>query len=182
MLSGKTVGLRAVEESDLEQLLKWRNQPEFRQFFREYRELGMTNQRIWFEQKVVKDEHTRMFSIVDLYTGELLGACGLCYIDWQNRCADFSIYIGKGKVYIDEKYAMDAAQIMMQYGFEELNLYRLWTEIYEEDEKKKDFFNRLGFAHEAIHKETHWTGGRWVDSWFYRLLESEYRRQKKTVE
>lgn len=175
MLSGKRVGLRAVEESDLEQLLKWRNQPEFRRFFREYRELGMANQREWFEQKVIKDEHTRMFSVVDQKTGELLGACGLCYIDWQNRCADFSIYIGKENLYIDETYAIDAARIMIRYGFEELNLYRLWSEIYEIDEKKKEFFQALGFIHEATHKETHWTEGRWVDSWYYRLLETEYR-------
>ena len=116
-----------------------------------------------------------MFSIVSLGTGELLGACGLCYIDWQNRCADFSIYIGKDDLYIDETYAVDAARTMIRYGFEELNLYRLWTEIYEIDEKKKEFFRVLGFVHEATHKETHWTEGRWVDSWYYRLLRKEYR-------
>lgn len=175
MLSGKVVGLRAIEEKDLEQLLEWRNRPEMRRFFREYRELGRENQKAWFEQRAVKDEHTRMFSIVSLGTGELLGACGLCYIDWQNRCADFSIYIGKDDLYIDETYAVDAARTMIRYGFEELNLYRLWTEIYEIDEKKNEFFRVLGFVHEATHKETHWTEGRWVDSWYYRLLRKEYR-------
>ena len=37
MLKGKIVGLRAIEEDDLEVLLNWRNQPEYRRFFREYR-------------------------------------------------------------------------------------------------------------------------------------------------
>lgn len=170
MLKGEIVGLRAIEEADLKQLLEWRNQPNFRQFFREYRELGMTNQKLWYEQKVIHDEHTRMFSIVDLNNEELLGACGLCYIDWPNQCADFSIYIGKDNLYIDDKFALDAAQVMICYGFEELNLHRLWTEIYDIDEKKKIMFNMLGFIHEATHKETHWTGGKWVDSLYYRLL------------
>lgn len=174
MLKGETVGLRAIEESDLDTLLRWRNQPEYRQFFREYRELGMENQRRWFEGKVLGDEHTRMFSVVDLGTGDLLGACGLCYIDWPNQCADFSIYIGKDHVYIDDKYAIDAARIMIDYGFRELNLHRLWAEIYETDEKKKKMFAKLGFQHEATHRSTHWTGGRWVDSWYYRLLREEY--------
>ena len=66
MLKGRVVGLRAIEEADLEQLLMWRNQPEYRKFFREYRELNMINQKIWFEQKVINDEHTRMFSIIEL--------------------------------------------------------------------------------------------------------------------
>ena len=115
-----------------------------------------------------------MFSIVDINTGELLGACGLCYIDWINRNADFSIYIGKDDLYIDERYAIEAAQIMMKYGFEELNLHRLWSEIYSFDEAKKVMFDRLGFKLEGVHKETHWTEGKWCDSLFYGYLQMKY--------
>ncbi|MCI9623634.1 MAG: GNAT family N-acetyltransferase [Lachnospiraceae bacterium] len=178
MLKGKITGLRAVEETDLEKLLEWRNRPEYRRFFREYRELGMVGQRKWFENVVLSDEHTRMFSIVELPGSELLGACGLCYIDWPNRCADFSIYIGKDDLYIDENYAADAARVMINYGFNELNLHRLWTEIYEIDEKKKVMFDTLGFTHEATHKETHWTDGKWVDSWYYSLLRADWIRNE----
>ena len=167
MLKGKYVGLRAIEESDLSRLLLWRNQPNYRRFFREYRELSQVNQRNWFDSKVLNDKNTEMFSIVDVKTGELLGACGLCYIDWINRNADFSIYIGKDDLYIDEKYAIDAAQLMMKYGFEELNLHRLWAEIYNFDELKKIMFDKLGFVLEGVQKDTHWTNGKWCDSIFY---------------
>ena len=174
MLKGKYVGLRAIEESDLSQLLLWRNQPNYRRFFREYRELSQTNQKNWFDSKVLNDKSTEMFSIVDVNTGELLGACGLCYIDWINRNADFSIYIGKDDLYIDEKYAIEAAQIMMKYGFEELNLHKLWSEIYSFDEAKKVMFDRLGFKLEGVHKEKHWTEGKWCDSLFYGYLQMKY--------
>ena len=174
MLKGKYVGLRAIEESDLSKLLLWRNQPNYRRFFREYRELSQTNQRNWFDSKVLNDKSTEMFSIVEVNTGELLGACGLCYIDWINRNADFSIYIGKDDLYIDEKYAIEAAQIMMKYGFEELNLHKLWSEIYSFDEAKKVMFDRLGFKLEGVHKEKHWTEGKWCDSLFYGYLQMKY--------
>lgn len=174
MLIGKTVGLRAIERNDLKQLLEWRNQPDYRKYFREYRELNMDNQNMWFESKVLSDEHTRMFSIERLDNKELVGVCGLCYIDWINRCADFSIYIGKDNLYIDSLYAIDAARTMMKYGFEELNLHRLWAEIYETDEKKKDMFKKLGFEHEATHISTHWTEGKWVNSLYYRFLDTDY--------
>ena len=173
MIKGKLTGLRAIGEMDLEELLKWRNQPEYRRYFREYRELGVESQNRWFTEKVLGDEHTRMFAIEELITGKLIGACGLCYIDWVNRSADFSIYIGKDGLYIDADYAPDAARLLIGYGFGELNLHRLWAEIYEIDEKKKPFFEALGFTHEATHHATHWTEGRWVDSWYYRLLISE---------
>ena len=170
MLKGSVVGLRAIEDSDLEKLLSWRNNPEYRRYFREYRELGMENQKKWFETKVLNDEHTRMFSIIDIKDGTLIGACGLCYIDWVNRCADFSIYIGKDDIYIDDQYAVDAGDVMIKYAFNELNLHRLWSEIYSIDEKKKLMFQHLGFVHEATHASTHWTDGKWVDSWYYRLI------------
>lgn len=170
MLKGEVVGLRAIEKSDLPQLLEWRNQPENRVFFREYRELNTINQTVWFDKYVMNDPSTRMFAIVDLKTKELLGACGLCYIDWINRSADFSIYIGKDDLYIDSTYAIDAAKVMQAYGFDELNLHRLWAEIYSIDEKKKKFFERLDFDLEGTFKETHWTLGKWVDSLYYTKL------------
>lgn len=167
MIKGQVTGLRAIEKSDLPQLLEWRNQPEYRQFFREYRELNSDNQMFWYEKYVMNDPSTRMFAIVELSTNELIGACGLCYIDWINRNADFSIYIGKDNLYIDEKYAVDAAITMEKYGFEELNLHRLWSEIYSIDEKKYTFFKKLGFKEEGRFKDTHWTHGKWVDSIYF---------------
>lgn len=170
MIEGNFVGLRAVEESDLEKLLGWRNQPSYRKFFREYRELNSYNQKNWFKEKVVNDKNTIMFSIIDLQNDQLIGACGLCYIDWINRNADFSIYIGKDNLYIDEKFAIEAAELLLRYGFFELNLHRIWSEIYDFDEDKKKMFDVLGFSLEGIHKDTHWTGGKWCNSLFYSLI------------
>lgn len=170
MLKGKSVGLRAIEKADLSQLLIWRNQPEFRLFFREYRELNSENQQKWFDNYAMKNHHTIMFAVVELHKNELIGACGLCYIDWINRNADFSIYIGKDSLYIDSIYAIEAAQLMEKYAFEELNLHRLWAEIYSIDKRKIEFFNKLHFVQEGRFKETHWTEGKWVDSIYYAKL------------
>ncbi|AHN20580.1 GNAT family N-acetyltransferase [Lysinibacillus varians] len=167
MLKGNLVGLRAIEKTDLTQLLQWRNNPEFRRFFREYRELNSENQLLWFEKYVINDPNTIMFAIVELATEKLIGACGLCYIDWVNRNADFSIYIGKNNLYIDASFAIEAAQLMEKYGFEELNLHRLWAEIYSIDEAKIKFFKELEFTQEGRFKDTHWTEGKWVDSVYY---------------
>jgi len=173
MLKGSFVGLRAIERADLSILLEFRNNPEYRRYFREYRELSMANQNVWYDEIVMKDPKTVMFSIIELESDRLLGACGLCYIDWINKNADFSIYIGANNLYIDDKFAPDAALIMAQYGFEELGLHRLWAEIYDFDNLKKNFFENLGFKLEGSHRETHWSEGRWHDSLFYSLLNGE---------
>lgn len=160
---------------DLPTLLEYRNRPEYRQFFREYRELNLEMQRRWFDTTVNQDNTVRMFSIIERSNGRLLGACGLCYIDWLSRSADFSIYIGADDFYIDERFAPDCSSVLLRYGFEELGLNRVWAEIYEIDEAKKKLFDTLGFTLESRQHEHHWTQGRWVDSLFYSLLSREFR-------
>ena len=93
-----------------------------------------------------------MFAIVDADSGRLMGACGLCYIDWINRTADFSIYIGHDNLYIDDVYAIDAGTQLLKFGFEELALHRIWCEIYDFDAAKTAFLPKLGFTQDGRHR------------------------------
>lgn len=170
MLKGQFVGLRAIEREDLPHLLAWRNRPELRRYFREYRELNHEQQIDWYEKRVLNDPCTRMFAIERLTNRELLGACGLCYIDWINRSADFSLYLGAHKLYIDDTLAPDAARVLIRYGFDELQLHRLWSEIYDFDTAKTQLFEQLGFHLDGRHRQTHWAEGHWCDSLFFGLI------------
>ncbi|MCH2022915.1 MAG: GNAT family N-acetyltransferase [Saprospiraceae bacterium] len=174
MLSGKKTYLRAIEKDDLPILLNWRNKPHMRKFFREYRELGDDQQMTWYQNIVLGDDRVRMFAILNSEK-QLIGACGLCYIDWVNRNADFSIYIGHNDIYIDDDLAIDVSNIMIKYAFEELNLHRLWAEIYDIDSSKTKMFNTLGFKLDGRHRETHWAEGKWCDSLFFGLLSTDKR-------
>jgi RimJ/RimL family protein N-acetyltransferase len=174
MIMGQAVGLRAIERGDLAALLAWRNEPEFRRNFREYRELGSEQQEQWFKSSVLDDPRTRMFAIVARENQCLLGACGLCYIDWVNRTADFSIYIGHDGLYIDERLAPDAGRSLLRYGFDELGVHRIWCEIYDFDGAKARMLDGLGFTLDGRHRETHWAEGAWHDSLFYGILDREF--------
>ena len=114
MITGKIVGLRAVERADLGQLRDWRNINAFRRNFREHRELSLANQENWFN-KIVTSTNDYMFIIERLSDRELLGACGLLYVNWINRSADFSFYIGYKDLYIDQDgLAEDAARLLIE--------------------------------------------------------------------
>jgi hypothetical protein len=176
LIRGERTGLRAIEKEDLPFLLEWRNRPEYRKYFREYRELSYSHQLKWYEQVVLNDPKTVMFAIVKLDDGTLIGACGLCYINWIHRNADFSIYIGADHLYIENDYAPDASKLLLAYGFDELGLHRIWSEIYDFDERKKQLFESLGFSLDGRHRQTYWWDGRWHDSLFYSLIKGEHRR------
>jgi RimJ/RimL family protein N-acetyltransferase len=176
MIKGKLVGLVAVEREDLPKLMEWRNNQEFRKHFREYRELNLAMQEQWFEQEVLKNPTTIMFSIRRLSDNELLGCCGLVYINWVDRHADISLYIGWEDTYIDEEgYAEEACRLLLGYGFHELTLNKVWTEIYVFDEKKKVLYDKFGFHQDGLLRQNYFFDGNWWDSRILSLLVDEFR-------
>tara|TARA_B110000971_G_C19917850_1_gene457676 strand:- start:354 stop:875 length:522 start_codon:yes stop_codon:yes gene_type:complete len=167
MIKGKKVGLRAVEKEDLPFLRDWRNIPEFRKHFREVRELSLTDQEAWFEH-LQKTKHINyMFTIVDLDSQKPIGAAGLLYINWINRSGDFSFYIGENEIYIgDDGKANEATKLLIDYGFKNLNLHKIWMELYEFDKAKLDFFiNKFEFKKDGILRDNCFEDGKYYDSY-----------------
>ncbi len=176
MIKGQLVSLRAVSKDDLPTLLNWRNMPEFRQYFREYRELNLSNQHQWFEKYVMNDASTIMFSIVlNDDTQTLIGVCGLCYINWVNRNADLSLYIGHENWYIDSAgYAEESCRLLLNYAFQEINLHKVWTEIYEFDRSKNNLYISLGLSQDGLLRDNYFHAGKWHNSRMMSILSTEY--------
>lgn len=174
MIKGSLTGLRAVEKEDLILLRDWRNLEHFRKNFREHKELNLLNQDIWFN-KTVGNPNDFMFVIIDLKTKIAIGACGLLYTNWIIRASDFSFYIGHDELYIDELYAIDAAKTLINYGFNDLNLNKIWMELYEFDSKKLNFFKeKFNFLVDAKLRQNAFSEGRYWDSYILSLLAKDF--------
>lgn len=175
MIKGENVYLDTIEPEDLEQLRKWRNLPEFRKYFREYQEINSDMQKKWYENKVVNDNSTLMFAIRLKASQELLGCCGLCYINWVHRNSDLSLYIGKDNAYIDDEGgAEESCRLLLNYGFKELGLRKIWTEIYEFDKKKYQLYHKMGFHEDGILRSQYYYDGKWWDSYMLSLINEEF--------
>ena len=174
MIKGKLVGLRAVEREDLPLLRDWRNMPEFRKNFREVRELNITNQEKWFEKSCINNPNDFMFIIQRLSDNKPIGAAGLLYINWIIRSADFSFYIGENGAYIDnEGYADDAAKLLIDYGFNNLNLHKIWMELYEIDKEKIAFFTKkFDFKIDGKLRDNCFEDGKFWNSFIISLIKS----------
>lgn len=176
MIKGNIVYLTSIEREDLEILRNWRNREDFRKYFREYREISKDMQEKWYQTKVLSDQSTIMFSIHDSLTNELVGCCGLCYINWVNKNSDLSLYIGKDFSYIDsEGIAEEACKLLFQYGFGELNLEKIWTEIYEFDSPKYELYKKINFQQDGILRRQYFHDGKWWDSYILSLLKDEFK-------
>jgi hypothetical protein len=174
MLNGKLVGLYAIEREDLPQLQRWRNNPNIRKFFREYRELSVDQHQRWYEEIVIGDPDTLMYAIRRTSDKALLGCCGFNHVNWVHRRAELSIYIGMKESYIDrEGYAKDSVAILLRYGFNELGLQRIWTETYSFDKQKRDLLTNIGFLEDGVLRNNYFFDGKWWDSIVISILPDE---------
>ena len=174
MITSGPVSIRAMEKRDLVTVQEWRNNPYFRQFFREHKELAQEHKTSWFD-KMILDDRFYMFVIEDSGNpGELVGVAGLTYIDWVNRHADVHFYIGKNSEWIDSHYSPHAINVILEYGFNTLNMNKLWAEVYEIDTKKLSFYDGLGFKIDASLREHYFFNGRYITSHILSLLRGEY--------
>ena len=173
MLEGNYIKLRSLEEDDLLTIKNWRNRPHMRKSAREYKLLNMLNQKNWFKS-IHRNNPPKeiMFGVLN-QKNKLIGVCGLTYIDWKNRNSEISIYFSNPG-WQKTKDATETIKLLMKYGFDELNLHRLWVEIYSLMKENVQLFKKLKFREEGKLRQKLWRNGKWWDSLIYSKLSNEF--------
>ena len=109
-----------------------------------------------------------MYAIHDT---KLIGVCGLTSIDWVNRRAEFSLYIGPehGK----KGYGESALRKLLRIGFDVLNLNCIWGESFHGN-PAIEMFKRIGFKYEGDRREFYFRNGSYINASLWSLLKNDY--------
>ena len=174
MIKGEKVILSQVEEFHLSLLLNWRNNPDFRKYYREYRLLTMTHQKRWWRNKILNDDSWQYFVIKPIDKDKVIGVTGLTYIHPIYRSAEFAITIGDLS-YSGQGYGSDALRTLIKYGFNEINLNRIWCEVFSNN-AALEIYKHIGFKAEGIMRETYFYDGKYWDSHILSMLRSEWKK------
>ena len=176
MIKGKKINLCAVEKEHLPILQKWRNNPDFRKYYREYRELSLGHKQKWYDSKIINDDSWQFFVIKPQEKDIVIGSCGLTYINWIHRTGEFSITIGD-EDYRSGGYGSDALRTLVKYGFEDLNLNRIWCEVYSNN-AAIDIYRHIGFKDEGVLRQSYYNEGKYWNSHILSILKEEYLKEK----
>ena len=117
------------------------------------------------------------FEIHDMESGRLVGHIGLYYIDLIARKAEFSIYIGD-MAFRGKGIGSDALRTLIKYGFEELNLNKIWCEVYSNN-AAVDIYRKVGFVDEGVLRQNAFKNGEYVDGIVLSLLNDEWLENNK---
>jgi RimJ/RimL family protein N-acetyltransferase len=173
-LEGNRIYLRPVGKEDLKILSEWINDKEIRSITGEV--YPMTEKRLEeFYEKTQKTENIIWLVIVDKEKDLVIGETGFLRIFNPWRTADFSIIIGK-KEYWEKGIGKEVANLMLEYGFNNLNFHRLAIGVVGFNEIGLKFWESIGFKKEGIQREGYFHNGKYSDFVMMSLLEEEYRK------
>lgn len=181
-VTGRLVGLRVVQESDLESFAAWWSDPATL--------ARQTNG--WLVAKPAADvaETFRGWSanegadaglaVVELATGKLIGHASLFGATVKDRCATLGVMIGAP--YQGRGLGTDAVRAMVDYGFTDLGLHRIQLSVNGDNPAAIAAYRKAGFVEEGRLRETFFRGGRWHDSVKMGILDREYQAARSGVE
>jgi RimJ/RimL family protein N-acetyltransferase len=114
-----------------------------------------------------------IFSIVDLETDKPIGRCMLFNVDKVDRKAMLGIGIGD-KAYWERGYGQDATKLLLDYGFNLLNLNNIMLGVYSYNERAISCYKKVGFKEIGKRRKSKIIGGRLFDEVFMDILADEF--------
>lgn len=169
-LEGETVALHTVESEDLEFLQKWINNPAVRSHLTVKTPTNRDQEEAWFEEQVSGDEHINLLVVGP---DGPAGSVGLGPVEDPEGSAEIGLWIreadwGKG-------YGTEASRLLVGHAFDELRIHRIIAKVFEGNEASTRIWEKLGFRHEAVHRDAAYRGGQYVDLHQFAILEHEWR-------
>ncbi len=134
------------------------SEEETKEFIQRVIQMQQQDPRIDFECAVVLKE-----------TGKLIGGCGLRQDGKQGE-----IGYCLNPEYWRKGYASEAAAAMIEFGFKELGLHRIYATCRPDNVGSAKVLEKVGMRREGHLREHMWHKGNWHDSLLYSILEHEW--------
>ncbi len=171
-LKGKKVILRPLnKEKDLQKFLCWLNDPEIRQYLKIFMPITEQGEIEWFDS--LPKRTNDMVLGIETLEGVLIGNMGLHRIDFKNRTATTGAVIGD-KEYWGKGYGTDAKMILLKYAFDELNLHKICSSVYEYNERSLRYSLHCGYKIEGRRRNQIFKNGHRWDVIELGLFRSEW--------
>jgi len=171
LLRGAAVTLRPPDESDPARFIPWLSDLEVTRFLgNRYQAFALFQEEEWF--KKIGESKDDVVWIVEA-EGRVIGSTGIHRIDWHHARGVTGMLIGD-KTAWHKGYATEAIRLRTEHAFLQLNLHKLSTETYAENEPIRRALMRSGYREVGIAREHLFSEGRWHDAWHAEVLRGDW--------
>ena len=174
MLDGKLVRLRAMEPEDLEDALRWVNDREVTLWLTSLRyPMALKDEQKWLDGAPANSFADGVRLAIETKDGKHIGGINLHRTNPEDRKAGLGIMIGE-KDHWSNGYGTDAVLTLLKLAFDEMNLHRVWLQVFPDNERAIACYLKCGFREEGRLRQEVFQDGRYYDVIVMGVLNDEF--------
>ena len=172
-LVGERLYLSPRSVEDVEKYTEWMNDFETTDYTgRSHQTMTLEGERKYIEESNQKNENT--FAIIESKEDKLIGSIGLHRINHIKRTATLGIFIGD-KEYRGKGYGTEAIRLILDFGFNYLNLNNIKLDLMEFNERALACYKKCGFKEYGRRRKCNFINGKYYDTIEMDILAEEFK-------
>jgi len=180
-INGKNVDLLPGNNLDhLNLYVKWDNDQETRHYARNMFPISTEEYKKWIEELKIGTPSEMQFEIWHKNDKKIIGYVGFNHINWSDRSANIGMVIGEQE-YRNKDLGTEAAALIIEYGFNELNMFKIGCGMYEVNVGSWKVAEKLGMQRALVYQEQAWVDGKYVDEYEYCIFYDEWIEKRKEL-
>ncbi len=162
------VSLRAIKDSDTGNIVRWRNSDFVQKNFFYRETLTEKTHENWL-LKVLSGEVAQFIIEAD---GIDIGSTFLRDIDKTANKAEFGIFIGEQSA-LGKGYGTKACKLICEYGFQNLNLNKIYLRVFESNKGAIKSYQNAGFKVEGVFRDDAFLDGEYINTVFMAMFKED---------
>lgn len=174
MIRGERVFLRPAEKSDVPIFVRWFADAEMSGLLGMRAPFSEAMEEQWFVRQVENQgkEHYH-FVMCRLDDSQPIGTISLFRVDEVNGSGGVGISIGEKSLW-GQGYGTDAMNALVDFGFGQLRLERIWLEVYDYNKRASRSYEKSGFIVEGVQRHANYRLGKFHDVLLMAILRDDW--------
>ncbi|KKN03186.1 hypothetical protein LCGC14_1110180 [marine sediment metagenome] len=174
-IKGESINLLPFNLDNIKLYIKWENNPKVRKYSRNIFPITAAE-----KKRILESESKKRIIFEIWYKNEKkpIGFAELNDINWNNRRAEIGLLIGEPE-YWNRNLGTEAGKLLIDYGFKELNFYKIFTAIFSPNVGSWRCAEKIGMTREATLKNHAYIDGEYVDDYRYCIFKEEWLKKTK---
>jgi [ribosomal protein S5]-alanine N-acetyltransferase len=172
--------LRQVTKDDAEDILKYLSDKNVMEHYgmEPFKSLDDALDEIYWYQSIFEKKTGIRWGITLKGQERVIGSCGFLNIVPQHYRSEIGFELSKD--FWGQGIASEAVEVVIKYGFEQLNLQRIQALIEPPNISSQKLVERMGFIKEGLLRNYEFTCGKFDDLFMHSLLKQDFDNLIKT--
>jgi RimJ/RimL family protein N-acetyltransferase len=179
IIRGERVFLRPAEKADVETFVRWFADSEMSGLLGMRAPMSLAMEEQWFARAVEQQGKDHFhFVICRMDNSQPIGTISLMHVDEVNGNAGVGISIGEKSLW-GKGYGTDAMNALLDFGFGQLRMERIWLEVYDYNERARRSYEKSGFVVEGVQRHANYRLGKYHDVILMAILRDDWLKQER---